>query len=214
MNLNNKKTFPQAFAQERGLKSSISFCSGLSFLMLVLQLAFSPSSYAEHAKNFTEAKKMARTIWAEEPYTLYCGCKFDKQSAIDFKSCGYVPGDMRRAKRVEWEHIVPASWLGRQRPCWREPLCTTKKGKKYKGRKCCEKIDSVFRKAHADLYNLAPAIGEVNAARRDYRFSVMGLTPRDNSFNGCNLLISQQSRAVEPSEAAKGMIARATSLHG
>ncbi|MFO1259146.1 MAG: endonuclease [Gammaproteobacteria bacterium] len=157
----------------------------------------------------SEAKILARVIWSEHPYTFYCGCKFNSHLIIDYTECGYIPHNSKRAKRVEWEHLVPASWLGKQRACWREQLCESKRGKKFKGRNCCEKIDPAFNKAYLDLYNLVPAIGEVNGARKDYRFGMLGRNEANQYLEGCSMHINDRNHVVEPSEQVKGMIARA-----
>ncbi len=167
--------------------------------------------FAGHAKNFQEAKKQARIIWSSNPETIYCGCKFDEQLNIDHKGCGYEPRENRRANIVEWEHLVPASWFGKQRECWREAICEKKNGKKYKGRKCCEKIDAEFRKMYTDLHNIAPSIGEVNQARNDYRFGEFYPESSEQKYNfhGCKIIIDTKYRVVEPRDEVKGMIARA-----
>ena len=52
----------------------------------------------------------------------------------DLKTCNYTPGKMaNRASRIEWEHIMPASWLGNQLLCW-----------KNGGRKNCAKESQDF----------------------------------------------------------------------
>lgn len=63
---------------------------------------------AENAKSFQEIKKQAKIILSDHPESIYCGCTFDNQLRIDHKSCGYEPGE-RRALKIEWEHLVPAS---------------------------------------------------------------------------------------------------------
>lgn len=181
----------------------------MAFLSFMINLLLLGASYADHPKNLTEAKILARVIWSEHPYTFYCGCKFDSHLIVDFKECEYVPQNLKRAKRVEWEHLVPAAWLGRQRACWREPLCESKRGKKFKGRNCCEKIDPSFNKAYTDLYNLVPAIGEVNATRKDYRFGVLHNNKENQYLEGCSMIVNPRNRVVEPSDQVKGMIARA-----
>lgn len=55
----------------------------------------------------------------------------------------------------------------------------------------------------ADLHNLAPAIGAVNAARRNYRFEMV---PDGPEWGSCAMRIS--GRKAEPSDAAKGIVAR------
>ena len=157
--------------------------------------------------NFYDVKKQAKIIWQDHRITFYCGCSFDKHLNVNHASCGYAPQDMKRAKRVEWEHIVPVSWFGAQRPCWRDALCKHKNAKSYSGRNCCEKIDPEFRKMYYDLHNLVPAIGEVNKARQNYRF--VELNVRDKIYNGCELYINDDLRIVVPKDELKGMIARA-----
>src|SRR5690242_13321278 len=112
------------------------------WLWLIILSFFSQILYAQ---SFQEAKKLARQIWSEHRYTLYCECPFDSHLKIKLNQCHYQPGDSPRAKRAEWEHIVPVSWFGRQRQCWREPICHKKNGKSYKGRPCCEKSDPQFQ---------------------------------------------------------------------
>ena len=76
-----------------------------------------------------------------------------------------TPEHQKRAKRVEWEHVVPAENFGRFFSEWRDgsPECVDSKGRSFKGRKCAEKASREYRFMQADLYNLYPAIGAVNA---------------------------------------------------
>lgn len=179
-----------------------------SILILLFSLLYTHITCASHPKDFSEAKKQARILWAEHRTSFYCGCKFDKQLNVDLPSCDYIPQDFQKAKHIEWEHLLPVSWFGKQRPCWKQRLCTKHNGKKYKGRRCCEKIDKQFKKMASDLYNLVPAIGEVNAARSNYRFTEFYPTER-TYFQGCAITIDPYYRAVEPADHLKGWIARA-----
>ena len=113
---------------------------------------------------------------------------------------------IKRARRVEWEHMMPAENFGNHFPCWREPLCTKKNGKQYKGRACCERIDPEFRHAEAELYNLWPAVGLVNQARSNYRYSPV---QPNTLFYGCSISIDKSARKVEPADSVKGIVARA-----
>src|SRR5579863_5307892 len=93
--------------------------------------------------NFTEAKKLAKQLFAEHRFTFYCDCPFDKQGKVDIKACGYqIQKDKRRAKRLEWEHLVPVSLIANHLPCWRGQGCREQsqgkgKGECLKGRRCC-----------------------------------------------------------------------------
>lgn len=113
-------------------------------------------------ESFSKAKKLMKKVYYDNQYSFYCGCKYDykqikgkEKTVVDAASCGYIPRkNEQRGQFIEWEHIVPAWTFGNTRQCWREPVCENSKGKKFKGRKCCEKIDPVFRVMQADMYNL------------------------------------------------------------
>ncbi|STX81694.1 putative endonuclease-1 [Legionella busanensis] len=170
-------------------------------------LMLSSSVLALPPKTFTQAKKQARIIFAFQRETLYCRCKFDARLRVDLASCNMQSASgIRRAHVVEWEHMMPAENFGNHFACWREPLCIKKNGKRYKGRKCCEKIDKQFRQAEGELYNLWPAVGLVNSARSNFRYSML---ENHTSFYGCPITIDKKSRRVEPADYAKGIVARA-----
>jgi deoxyribonuclease-1 len=148
---------------------------------------------------FGQAKHVAREIYRQNPVSFYCDCQYqevNKKLQPDFKSCGYVPRkNLRRASIVEWEHVVPAWWLGHQRQCWQ-----------HGGRKNCRKTDPVFRQAEADLMNLVPAIGEVNGDRSNFRFGMIEGEPRN--YGQCDMEIDFKHRLAEPPPHRRGDIAR------
>jgi deoxyribonuclease-1 len=43
-----------------------------------------------------------------------------------------------QARRLQWEHVVPAENFGRSFPEWRDgdPTCVDNRGKAFKGRNC------------------------------------------------------------------------------
>lgn len=105
--------------------------------------------------SFNEAKKKAAVIFAGQT-EFYCGCRYSEQE-VDLASCRYqVKRNANRAKRLEWEHIVPAENFGRSFVEWREghPECVRNDGTPFKGRNCAQKVSRVFRLMEADLYNL------------------------------------------------------------
>ncbi|GAB3382793.1 HNH endonuclease family protein [Azotobacter armeniacus] len=131
---------------------------------------------------------------------LYCGCRWKwmgrSGGRIDLESCGYeVRADSNRAQRIEWEHIVPAWVLGHQRQCWQ-------KG----GRENCKTSDLVFRLMEADMHNLSPTIGEVNADRSNYRYGMLPSTPAQ--YGACPTRTDFKQRVTEPRDAVKGLVAR------
>ncbi len=172
----------------------------LLFLLLVSTLFATNES-------FSHSKKELRKIYRDHQTTIYCDCKYNyknKNNMIDKKSCGYVPrnkytkkGKLNiRANRIEWEHAIPAENFGRQFSCWRDgdARCITSKGKHYKGRKCCTKVNKQYRIMQADMHNLFPAIGELNADRKNYRYDFE--LPSQGQYGQCefNVLFKQRRR--------------------
>ena len=156
--------------------------------------------------SFVEAKKFAKVMFGSNRETLYCACKYNQFNEVDLASCNMQSAaPIKRAHRVEWEHMMPAENFGRQFVCWREPVCSHH-GKPFKGRKCCEKSDPKFRQVEAELYNLWPAVGLVNQARSNYRYAVLDTI---SDFYGCDFKVDRYLRKVEPADRAKGIVARA-----
>tara|TARA_R110002110_G_scaffold415857_2_gene658537 strand:- start:21134 stop:21874 length:741 start_codon:yes stop_codon:yes gene_type:complete len=180
-----------------------------SILILIL-LFCCVSVYAKNeSRTFRDVKKQAKIIWQDHRVSFYCSCPYDTQLRVDHSACGYKPQDMKRANRIEWEHLVPVSWFSQQRPCWKQTMCKTQKGKAYSGRNCCEKVDAEFRLMYTDLHNLVPAVGEVNKARQYFRFVASTDDAVVRNYNGCNIQINELQKKVVPADSVKGMIARA-----
>ena len=132
--------------------------------------------------------------------TLYCGCdwRWVGRSAgrIDPSSCGYqVRKQAERGERIEYEHVVPAYNFGRARQCWQ-------KG----GRDYCQENDAVFRAMEADMHNLTPTVGELNADRSNYRFGFLPDTAKQHG--ACPFKVDFKAGVVEVRPEARGMIAR------
>lgn len=161
------------------------------------------------ARDYREAKDwLFEEVVAGRRETLYCCCAFDRSKRPDLASCGYVPlrPGSERAQRVEVEHVIPASWIGGDRPCWRQAICTDGAGRRFKGRACCEAVDTNYNRAANDLQNLWPTIGEVNGERQNYRF---GIIPGEvRAFGRCDFEIDREGRVVEPRPEVRGDIAR------
>jgi deoxyribonuclease-1 len=110
-----------------------------------------------------------------------------------------------RAHVVEAEHIFPASQFGNFRVCWREPE-TVCGDPNISGRDCCLATDPLFRSAHNDLMNLAPANGYVNGQRSDYNWGMIDGELRE--YGVCDFETDSTLRRAEPADAVRGDIAR------
>ncbi|PZN32402.1 MAG: deoxyribonuclease I [Proteobacteria bacterium] len=176
-----------------------------AFVLLFVAALAAPGWASTPPTNFSDAKELARKLvwhdWNQGALgTAYCGCDWTwtgrSGGRIDLQSCGYRPrAQATRAARLEWEHVVPAHSFGQQRQCWQRG-----------GREYCRANDPAFRAMEADLHNLVPAIGEVNADRSNFR---LGMIPgEDRQYGACDFEVDFKARVAEPRDAVKGLFAR------
>ncbi len=159
--------------------------------------------------SFNKSKRLLKEMHIEagQMITFYCGSTFNGEKKIDHSNSGFkFYKDEKRSNRLEWEHVVPAHAFGQSFIEWREghEECVDSKKKRFKGRKCAEKMNMTYRYMQADLYNLRPAIGEVNGRRSNYSFSMIEGEKR--IFGSCNMEI--ESSKAEPPDHRFGDIAR------
>ncbi|MCT6699455.1 endonuclease [Rheinheimera sp. 4Y26] len=149
--------------------------------------------------DFSEAKKIAQRIYADETETFYCACPLRWQGGKgipDLKACGYeVRKNGPRASRIEWEHVVPAHHFGKSLSCWQQG-----------GRDQCQQSDQQFRLMEADLFNLKPAIGEVNGDRANFAFAL--LPSQASQYGDCPFKVDFKRQLAEPRSEVRGDIAR------
>ncbi len=183
----------------------------LSPKLVAAVLAFVPALSFSQGNTVNDSFNKAKQLLEKEVYfdhrvTLYCAAKFDSRKNITLPAGFVTQKHQKRAGRVEWEHVVAAENFGRSFKEWREgdPVCVNNKGKSYKGRRCAERANQEYRFMQADMYNLYPAIGAVNAARQNYNFQM--LPHAKSSFGTCEMKI--EGRRAEPPERARGQIAR------
>ena len=185
-------------------------------LLFIPVLLFSNTTIS----SFSKSKKLLKKVYKDQQVTFYAQCRYNyknKSNMINTKSCGYTPRNTytkkgkvnKRAKRIEWEHVIPAENFGRQFTCWREgsSQCVKKNGKVFKRRKCCSKVNKKFKYMEADLHNLVPAIGELNADRSNFRFGYIEGEKRRYGKN-IDFEIDFKARRAEPRDDIKGNIAR------
>ncbi len=168
---------------------------GWMFLLWVLS-----TSVFSAPRDFDEAKRLAERVYSDHAEEFYCGCRITWRNGgkdlVDFNSCGYrVRKDPTRAQRIEWEHVVPASWFGQPMACWRNG-----------GRENCSRHDEAFQKIEADLHNLTPSVGEVNGDRSNMPFGLVA--PDTGRYGQCATRVDRVADRVEPRDQVKGDAAR------
>lgn len=176
--------------------------------------------HAEPPVSFENGKDQAETLWWDiGPKSFYCGCDYREATTYEKKlqpgnlgvggvDCPYSPrtpltrSSKRNARidRIEWEHVVPAEWIATGFDCQED------------SRAACRKIDG-FKEAEGDLFNLVPAIGEING---DRSFLLYGKDFKEKpaygkyyfeivmKFSGSG----QDQKFAEPTETIQGDVAR------
>lgn len=183
----------------------------LHVLAPILMLLASTSVFSagnDTNQSFNKAKKaLERKVYFDHRETIYCAAKFDSKKNVIPPKGFFTKKHKKRAKRIEWEHVVPAENFGRSFSEWRKghSLCVNSKGKSFKGRNCASKVNEEYRLMQADMYNLFPAIGAVNAMRSNYNF--VAQVDKESGFGSCNMKI--HNRKAEPPMNSRGRVARA-----
>lgn len=193
-------------------------------MKLILQLiAFllltSYSSIQKTPSSFQATKILLADIHEEidYQYTIYCGCPYFRTTAsggqVDREACGVKTRiNENRSKRIEWEHVVPASWFGQTRACWiLKELAYPEECYGLSGRKCCEKVNQEFELAYNDPNNLFPSVGEINADRSNHPYGLISGEQREYGECDAEIIeLNDGSKIFEPAEGkVRGTVARA-----
>lgn len=181
------------------MKQKILFvCLGVVLISCGLLFAEKP----RHRNYRGASQVLAQVYTGDLAKDLYCGCPYSGKQNIDTVPCGFRPREnprrksYKRARRIEWEHIVTAHNMGHFRPCWREG-----------GRKNCTNNDPTFEMMEGDLHNLYPAIGEINGDRSNFMYSQWTNSP-EPMYGSCETVVDFKLKKVQPRKEIRGLIAR------
>lgn len=181
------------------MKQKILFiCCGVVLLSYGLLFAEKP----RHRNYRGASQVLAQVYTGDLAKDLYCGCPYSGKQNIDTVPCGFRPREnprrksYKRARRIEWEHIVTAHNMGHFRPCWRDG-----------GRKNCTYNDPTFEMMEGDLHNLYPAIEEINGDRSNFMYSQWTNSP-EPMYGSCETVVDFKLKKVQPRKEIRGLIAR------
>lgn len=202
--LNHTRRYKVKLCSIRALMKQITL-----FLLLISAMASNATEGNIVNDSFNKSKKiLEHTVYNQTPKkTLYCNATFNSKTIVN--SNGFVASKYKsRGKKLEWEHIVAVEHFGQAFKEWRvgHELCINSQRKPFKGRQCASKINHEFRYMVADMYNLYPAIGSVNAVRSNKKFTEGSKLTADDT----SCLVQITNKKVEPRDEAKGVIARAS----
>ena len=184
------------------------------------------AALAEYPTSWKGAKNTAQDDVYEngKSTTFYCGCPYtsdndnDGSGKVNLSDCSMqaLPKKKSTAKRIEWEHIVPASLMpAREHACWDQsenfPECVSVSGNVTTKRDCCVRVKDEFRNMTFDLHNIAPSIGQVNQYRSNGRYGVAG--EGSEQWPGCEAkdmggVAHGPENLFEPPDCMKGNVAR------
>jgi len=172
--------------------------------------------------HFDSAKEDAIRLWWDiGPVSFYCECPYRPATRGEKRIrpgnlwvvgsvCGYEAHDPvypsgrpnARTMRIEWEHVVPREWIATGFGCQDASVSD------------CREIDG-FEEAESDLFNLVPAIGELNGDRSARPYGVIPGEPRE--YGSCDFEVTTDGPAsvpphlrgtTEPMPSIRGDIAR------
>jgi deoxyribonuclease-1 len=100
---------------------------------------------------------------------------------------------LRKKAGLNVEHVYPASWMGNYLGCG--------------NREQCQGTSERFNHMEADLHNLYPALAEVNRARSNYLFGMIG-GENHAPIALCDFEFDREIKIAEPRPIARGNLAR------
>ncbi len=184
-------------------------CRSMPFALGLLITCISATAPAQNTNiaSFAQAKRHLRVIYDDHAVTLYSQCAYEQNKAVDYTACNYRPRrPEKRGGKIEWEHVVPAADFGRSFSAWRDgdPACVDRHGRPFRGRQCAAKVSTTYRRVEADLHNLFPEIGEINALRSNLPIGAVA----EKSATLAGLRAKIGGGVFEPPGRVKGEVAR------
>ncbi len=159
-----------------------------------------PSSPANSSHKL---KQDLALLYQDHRSTFFCEQPFTAKNNIIFQSCKECP---LINTQVDWMPLVPYSALAGHLLCYREKLCVNQQGQRFKGLRCCQKINETYRLMSRDLHNFVPELKILKQYRRQYSFGLIADHP--SSQQGCHFYIDKKSKIIEIAPHLRGKVAR------
>lgn len=177
------------------MKVFLKWCMALA--LLVGGIVVCLNAYSESHSRY-RAIKTLNQWYRRAPVSFYCGCAYVWTASVKAPQvkpgCSAPKRNSLRGRRIEWEHVVPASEIARAFSC----------EKTADGNSCDD--NPAYLAALYDPVNLVPAVGSVNARRSNRAFTYLpDVMP---SPDWCGFKFSRDGLQAEPPAAKKGMVAR------
>lgn len=157
--------------------------------------------------DFNTSKKVFKKIFSNGGTEIYCWCKFNASMQIDKSTCNYTwINNTKRSSSVEYEHVVVAQRIWEYYNTWSKTC--------WKTNRECSFGNNKSKYALVDMYNLMPAIWDLNLKRSNYPYWEVS---KKIKTNGCEFYKEVQKSGkktiktiIEPSDNVKWRVARAS----
>jgi endonuclease I len=151
--------------------------------------------------NFTAAKMYLKNLHGEHfSHTFYGDIPFDAQGITLLCPEGWSEEDCR----LEWDHIVPASFLAKNLPCWSQDSCPFHEN--WSHRRCCQETSMEFTFREANVANIMPALRKLNREKSNFLPGIVKNHRRVKVL--CGVKIDPKNKIFEPCDHRKGWTAR------
>jgi len=197
---------------------------------MVIFLFLFPLLFSQNLKitDIREANRILNNKFGPSGSTFFCQCPYFRKD-INLKACGFSFEEFfDRQKRVEWVPVVSIDSMARSfdsfkghQACKRVNQIPTRSRmrsmggsgsyynyalteKPFDGIECVRKVDELFNRMEADLYNLVPEVGAITILKKDAQLAdIEVFIPQ---FGNCNLKIL--NNLFTPPSSLKGDVAR------
>jgi len=119
-------------------------------LFLLLPVLVIASDYPQ-PKSFTHAVKIFKQIDMSNKHTFFTNKEYDYDPATCMRNL-YLKDN--HEVDVVFSRIVPEDMMVKDLSCYKEDICTDMMGKIYHGKRCCRKIDKVYKAYEKDIFNI------------------------------------------------------------
>lgn len=93
----------------------------ITTLLVVISITTPALAANQEIQSFNKAKKiLEKQVYNKNRTTLYCGATFDAKKKVTPPQGFIMTKYVKRAKKIEWEHVVPAENFGRTFSEWRD----------------------------------------------------------------------------------------------
>lgn len=153
-------------------------------------------------KNEREVSNALLQIYQKAPRTFFCDFMIDPQGQLPS-----APKTLAKTStKVSWQWVISKKFLAQDRDCYLHKICLDTHHQRFKGLRCCQKIDKTYQVMLYDLHNRIPTHPDVK--RRLNAYTIGTVTDEKNIERLYSFKLDSKKKLMEPPNDKKGEIAR------